>query len=278
MRETAAVEQLFGTLTDLTDLQRNVIKRRYTTLMNMYTRYCLLYSLMFYVFRLTVTLGSLAVPALLTLQNTSCDLTSSTPVFWFTWALSLAVTTSNGIMLLFKLDKRFFMMHAVTERLRAETWQYIELAGRYSGHHCHDEKPTHANQFVYYCTHLERINMKWVDEEFIKTGEEKVNSPPTQQQIATITGGSRDALVPSPPEQIELVLDEEERLSGRLLGDADENHAKSRKKLKKTAIREPVQSPQGSPAVSESSSEGDVVLYPTPTQQGEPDVRVRTDI
>ena len=116
--------------------------------------------------------------------------------------------------------------------------------------------------------------MKWVDEEFIKTGEEKVTSPP--QQITS--SGSREALVPSPPEQIELVLDEEERLSGRLLGDADESHAKSRKKLKKTAIREPVQSPQGSPAVSESSSEGDVVLYPTPTQQGEPDVRVRTDI
>ena len=115
--------------------------------------------------------------------------------------------------------------------------------------------------------------MKWVDEEFIKTGEEKVTSPPQQ-----ITSGSREALVPSPPEQIELVLDEEERLSGRLLGDADESHAKSRKKLKKTEGREPVPCAQGSPAVSESSSEGDVVLYPTPTQQGEPDVRVRTDI
>jgi hypothetical protein len=176
-------------------------------------------------------------------------------------------------MLLFKLEKRFFMMHAFTERLRSDTWQYIELSGRYSGHYCHNEKPTHANQFVYYCTHLERINMKWVDEEFIKTGEEKVTSPP--QQIAS---SGREALVPSPPEQIELVLDDEERLSGRLLGDADESHAKSRKKLKKTEIREPVPRAQGSPTVSESSSEGDVVLYPSPIQQREPDVRSGTDI
>ena len=145
-----------------------------------------------------MTVGSLAVPALLSIQNTSG---SSSALFWVTWGLSLAVTTANGIMTLFKLDRRFFTLHATAERLRSETWQFVQLAGRYSGHHGHPHRPTHPNQFVFYCSQLEKINMKRVDEEYIKTGEEKVThlppstAAPGQKQIG-------DTMVPSPPEKL----------------------------------------------------------------------------
>ena len=268
MREIAVIEQLFDTLIDLTDQQRLLIKNRYRFLMTQYHYRSCMYSLMFYAFRLTVTLGSLSVPALLTIQNTPG---ASQVMYWFTWALSLAVTMANGLMLLFKLDKRFFMMHTFIERLRSETWQYIELSGRYSGHHI-KEKPTHANQFVYYCTHLERINMKWVDEEYIKTGEDKVTTPPQPQ-----TGDSReirDMQVPSPPEQIEMVISEREQKerSERIISDIElegyeTDHTKSHKKIS-TKTTDPkkksVSLYQESPAMSESTVEGDTILQITP--------------
>lgn len=272
MREIAVIEQLFDTLTDLTDQQRLLIKNRYRFLMTQYHYRSCMYSLMFYVFRLTVTLGSLAVPALLTIQNTPG---ASQVMYWFTWALSLAVTMANGLMLLFKLDKRFFMMHTFIERLRSETWQFIELSGRYSGHHT-KAKPTHANQFVYYCTHLERINMKWVDEEYIKTGEEKVSTPPQQTGE---TKEIRDLQVPSPPEQIEMVISEREQKerSERIISDLElegyeTDHTKSHKKLKKpkdkdfatVTIQEPMSMSQRSTTMSESTVEGDTILQVSP--------------
>jgi hypothetical protein len=262
MREIAVMDKLFDTLTDLTDQQRLLIKNRYRYLMTEYLRKSCAYSLMFYMFRLTVTLGSLAVPALLTIQNTPG---ASQVMYWFTWSLSLAVTMANGLMLLFKLEKRFFMMHAFTERLRSETWQYIELSGKYSGHQGQaNEKPTHANQFVYYCTYLERINMKWVDEEFIKTGEEKISAPPPQLQ-------GKEMLVPSPPEHIEMIIDDEQRISDIVLEGYETDHTKSHKKIPKPAEskKKSVSLSQQSPTVSESTEEGDTILQNPPNVQGE---------
>lgn len=185
------MDDLFSELHDLTPLQRRTLTERYRFLMTEYRRRCCLYSTLFYSFRITMTVGSLAVPALLSIQNTPG---STGVMYWFTWGLSLAVTTANGIMTLFKIDKRFFMLHATAERLRSETWQYLQLSGRYSGHHVHGNiKPSHANQYVFYCSQLEKINMKRVDDEFVKTGEET-------QPAAAIAKASSEALVPSPPE------------------------------------------------------------------------------
>ena len=170
------LDDIFEQLSDLTPLQRHTIKERYRFLMSEYRARCRLYSVLFYLFRTTVTVGSLAVPALLSIQNNP---SSSAVVYWFTWAISLAVTTANGVIMLFKLDKQFFKMHATVERLRSETWQYIQLAGRYSGHYGHPHRPTHKNQYVYYCSQLEKINMKRVDDEYLKTGEE--TQPAAQQ-------------------------------------------------------------------------------------------------
>jgi len=193
MRYLDHMDGIFDEILELTTLQKHTLKERYRFLMIEYRRRCILYATLFYTLRLTMTVGSLAVPALLSIQNLS---TSSDSLYWFTWALSLAVTTSNGIMTLFKLDKRFFMLHATAERLRSETWQYIQLSGRYSGHYGYPHRPTHANQYTHYCTQLEKINMKRIDDEYIKTGDE-IHSPAGEQQSAN-QKGIRD--IPSPPD------------------------------------------------------------------------------
>jgi hypothetical protein len=154
---------------ELTEFQRKSIKERFHYLMAYYRTRCLLYSFLFYSLRMTMTLGSLAIPALL---STDAFRNSNSPeIYWFTWSLSLAVTSSNALITLFKLDKRYFMLHSTLERLRSETWQYLQLSGRYSGHY--GSAATHASQFVFYCTQFEKINMKRVEDEFIKEIEDR---------------------------------------------------------------------------------------------------------
>ncbi len=177
---------MFDALTDLTIHQRETIKSRYRFLTNEYRRRGRLYTLLFYVLRITMTVGSLAVPALLSLKVAGPDAESI--LYWFTWGISLAVTTSNGMMTLFKLDKRFFMLHAIVERIRTETWQYLALSGRYSGHYG-NVRPTHRNQYVFYCSHLEKIRMKHIEEEYIRAAgdaDDKKPMPPAPQQSASL--------------------------------------------------------------------------------------------
>lgn len=192
MRYPDHMDDIFEELTELTRLQRYTLKERFRFIMKEYRSRCWIYAILFHTMRATMTLGSLAVPALLSIQNAAG--TASDAMYWVTWGLSLAVTSANGITTLFKLDKHFYMLHATAEKLRSETWQYVQLAGRYSGHHGHPHRATHSNQFVYYCTRLEKINMHRVEDEYITMGDD--SHPPQASQTAVTT----TKLVPSPPD------------------------------------------------------------------------------
>jgi hypothetical protein len=198
------MDGMFDKLEDLTDHQRASIKHRYRFLMNEYRQRAFYYSIIFYLLRTTMTVGSLAVPALLSLQTDTSDL------YWFTWGLSLAVTTANGITTLFKVETRYLTLHTTMENLRTETWQYLELAGRYSGHHGH-EKPTYKNQYVYYCSRIEKIRMKQVGEEFVKHTDTETQQGPGRAQPPQST-----SVVLSPADQ---ALNKTRRESHHTTGD-----------------------------------------------------------
>lgn len=239
------MDDIFEELKDLTSLQRHTLKQRYRFLMKEYKTRCILYSIMFYCFRIIMTVGSLTVPAVLSVQETS----GSNHIYWITWTISLAVTTANGIMTLFKIDKQFFTLHATAERLRSETWQFIQLAGRYSGHYGH-HAPTHANQFVYYCSQLEKINMKRVNEEYVKTNEE--NNQPPQIVGRTPMHTRSETMVPSPPDNASSVGSVERKDSISTIEDArSKKHEKNEKSEKKNTITLQVFD-QGETPVSES--------------------------
>jgi hypothetical protein len=213
MRSIDDMDCMFDSLTDLTLQQRTAIKERYRFLMAEYRWRCRFYTSMFYILRITMTVGSLAVPAMISLNNIHDEI--SRGLYWATWGLSLAVTTANGLMTLFKLDKRFFMLHAVAERLRTETWQYLTLSGRYSGHYG-GVRPTHRNQYIYYTSKIERIRMRHIDEEYVRpAGDADGKKPVAPAAAATGDGdgdgegvgrraGRRNSIsqdVPSPPDQ-----------------------------------------------------------------------------
>ena len=63
MRSQDDMTPMFDFLTDLTPQQRATLKERYRFMMGDYRRRCAIYAWLFYVLRITMTVGSLTVPA-----------------------------------------------------------------------------------------------------------------------------------------------------------------------------------------------------------------------
>lgn len=160
--------KVFSELKGLELYQYDIFSIRYIPLYKEYQLRCTFYAIMFHLMRSVVTVGSITVPALLSLQTSS----SSTGTNWLVWAISLAVTISNGILTLFKVDKKYYFIHTTKSLLESEGWQYIALTGKYS--HINDEtikQNSHAHQFAQFSFAIEKIKMRQVEEEYYKSQE-----------------------------------------------------------------------------------------------------------
>ena len=163
------------------------LQARYQSLLHVYSKRTARYSTSFHALRLIITIGSLIVPALLSVQNNSA---SSQDVYWVVWVLSLLVTMSNGVVTLLKIDKKYYLLNTVYQQLMSEGWQYIHLSGKYSGQKTPGSSPTHENQYPFFTQAIEKIRMRHVEEEYYKVTDVSAQS---QGQSQT------DPLVPPTP-------------------------------------------------------------------------------
>jgi hypothetical protein len=185
-RETE--EERYETVLKSTNIDehfKNSIRRRYIHLIQEFRQRAFTFSLLYHIGHLIITVGSLIVPALLSVQYSDSIVNYQTNIYWLTWAISLLVTTFNGILVLFKVDKKYHFIHTTLERLRSEGWQYIELTGRYAGHLLQNgTEATHRNQYRFFCHYVEKIKLAQIEEEYYKY--EDANNPlthnPTQKQ------------------------------------------------------------------------------------------------
>ena len=185
---------------ELTEVQKEIIKIRYLSMLESFQRRTRNYSYIFFTGHLIITVGSLFVPALLSIQNSDNSFTFtgsdfSVQIYWTTFTVSLLVTIFNGILTLFKVDKKYYFLNTTLERLRSEGWQYFSLTGRYSGHLIEHNKPTHSNQFVYFTHYIEKIKMKQVEEEYYKAEEKTTQTPSGNHAV------SQQELYPPSPDQ-----------------------------------------------------------------------------
>lgn len=180
---------LFEAINGINDFQRHSLITRYVTIIESVRRRAQCYAIVFHISRTIVTVGSLIVPALLSIQYTGTGPTGVDPaslsyvIYWVTWIISLLVTTSNGILTLFKVDKKYYFLHTTLEQLRSEAWQYIHLSGKY-GQIIDNVLPDHKNQFVLFTHSLEKIKLKQVEEEYYKMAEQ------TQAEAAAAATGA----------------------------------------------------------------------------------------
>lgn len=181
---------------NISDLRKNAIRRRFMHVIKDFRTRAALYSALFHIGHFIITVGSLIVPALLSVQYINTDDPQfQSRVYWATWILSLLVTTFNGILVLFKVDKKYYFLHTTLERLRSEGWQYLELTGRYSGLLNNTTEPaTYENQYRFFTHYVEKIKLKQVEEEYYKYEEANnpVNHPPQQKPSAYLPSINKD--------------------------------------------------------------------------------------
>ena len=124
------------------------------------------------VFRFIMTIGSILLPAILSLgQMDPAKLPRNFDqiTYWSSWTISLMVTASNGFLQLFSLDKNYFEYALTTEQLKTEGWQYFELAGKY------EDDETHQEAYKAFCKSIENIKRKQVEKEFSGKGDVNKN-------------------------------------------------------------------------------------------------------
>jgi len=158
---------LLDSLEGLTNFQKETLKNRYITLTEDFSGRSQFFSVIFHGGRSIVTVGSLIVPALLSIQNNSYSPQTTLAIYWTTWVLSLLVTICNGVLTLFKIDKKYYFLHSVLEHLQSEIWQYIYLTGKYEG-----RISSHQNQYGHFCSVMEKLKIKQVQEEYYKVSDD----------------------------------------------------------------------------------------------------------
>lgn len=187
---------------DLTPVHKKIIQTRFLDIVENFQWRSHKYSLMFFLGHFIITVGSLFVPALLSIVNYSTGLASdcstfNVEIYWATFVISILVTVFNGILTFYKVDKKYYFLNTTLERLRSEGWQYFGLTGRYSGHLIKYNKPTHENQFVFFTHYVEKIKMKQVEEEYYKA-DEKISQAPAGNISPT---AAQNELYPLSPDQ-----------------------------------------------------------------------------
>jgi Protein of unknown function (DUF4231) len=188
---------------ELSDVQKQIIQSRYLNILENLQKRARNHSIVFFIGHFIITVGSLLVPALLSIQNSDKAFSLSgaefnIQIYWTTFIISLLVTMWNAILTLFKIDKKYYFIHTTLERLRSEGWQYFGLTGRYSGHLlANHTQPTHQNQFIFFCHYIEKIKMKQVEEEYYKTDEKSSQAPNTFNQTTPSTNNSSELFPPS---------------------------------------------------------------------------------
>jgi hypothetical protein len=163
MSDTELV-RIIKALPGLTPLQIRIIELRYCNLIIILRKRLFYIDVFYHTSRAFISLGSVAIPALLSIQSPTAP-HSSIDLYWLTWTISLIVTILHNFTSLFRFDKKFFGLHGTFERLKSEGWQFLELSGHYSGHHG-PYPPTHENQFIYFVNAVERISARQVQEEY----------------------------------------------------------------------------------------------------------------
>ena len=154
--------------------QKDVFELHYLPIMYSYQRRALFYAAVFHTSRAIVTIGSITVPALLSLTDVDK---------WLTWSISLAVSICNGILTLFKIDKKYYSLNTTWRILESEGWQYIALTGRYS----RPEPQTHLSQFTAFCLAVEKIRMAQVEDEYYKAQKDSQDNSTSGQKTIVPT-------------------------------------------------------------------------------------------
>lgn len=153
--------------TDLRDIQKKAIRVRVLSVARRLRYRLFRLSVSYNILRTTTTVGSLLVPSLLAVQS-NVDANSS---YWAMWGIGLSVSLSNAFVSLFRVDKNYFTVGDLIEKIESEAWMYLTLSGKYQREDIEDVEEGgitgHRSQFSSFMERCELMINKAIRTEYI---------------------------------------------------------------------------------------------------------------
>ena len=146
--------------------KRKIIIGRFVEEVELYDRKARVAETFYMIFNLIITIGSVVLPALLSIQNVNfsededIDQSYRDKIYWLSWCISLLISVCNGLMQLLSLSKQYGSYILVREKLIAEGWKYLELCDEYAG-------KTHKENFTSFCEEIENIKKSQTEREIV---------------------------------------------------------------------------------------------------------------
>lgn len=169
---------------ELEDYKKTILRKRYLDQVILYDKKSKTAEFFYIFFSLFVTIGSIILPALLSIQqldyseDDNVDDLYRRRVYWTTWGLSLLVSIFNGILQLFSLNKQYISYNTTREKLISEGWQYFQLSGNY-------EDTTHEESFTNFCDEIEKIKSTQVDKDFLFINSKTIQNKKGKKHYST---------------------------------------------------------------------------------------------
>lgn len=122
---------------ELSDYNKILLKNRFLPMMNSMEVEAKRVNLLFTLFQIVTTLGSIVVPALLSIEEVSFEYNTTSfdierqshNIFWLTWGISMAVTISNGFNQLLGLERKYILRNVSVSQIQKEGWSFLEKSG-----------------------------------------------------------------------------------------------------------------------------------------------------
>lgn len=143
---------------DLPGAGKLIVMDRYLALAHKYRRSRTKWKWLSHSARVIVTVGSLMVPALITLDDEIRDRSPTSQILAYTvFGLSLTVSIINGLHEYFAATNRYVTAETTRETLETEGWSFLALSGRYKRFN------NHSTCLKPFLERVERIHAAAVD-------------------------------------------------------------------------------------------------------------------
>lgn len=204
---------------ELSDFNKLILKKRYVQMMEHLDKKRAITRFWYGIFTFIITLGSILVPALISIEDKtflpptsnkttyfSIDSISENKsgeiqpkiytteeimeiqnyvLFWTTFVISLLVTICNALIKLYSIDKIYIIRHLKYDELRREGWFFYTLTGEYAKYDTNDEA------FRLFITRIEAIKSMLLHDEL--TPEFNISNVPELRDSIDLEENTRSA-------------------------------------------------------------------------------------
>lgn len=111
---------------------KRILRKRFVSQIVLYEFKSRRVSRRYNILRTLITIGSMVLPTLQTIQTDPKVDHIENYIFWASIGTSLVVMISNGMIQMFSYDKKHTVYHLAVEKMKSTGWQWLERSGRYS--------------------------------------------------------------------------------------------------------------------------------------------------